>query len=83
MCARRTLKKTAEVAPDFMEKQRASMLRSRRQVVYFNEREMSAIEEYCRRLKIPARSSLYRKTIMKTVLSGLDEHHPTLFEQDK
>lgn len=72
-----------KVAPDFLEKQKASLVRTRRQVLYFNEKEMAAIEEYCRRLKIPAKSALYRKAIMETVLNGLDQNHPTLFDKEQ
>lgn len=83
MCAAKRKKNLPKVDPDFLEKQKASLVRNHRQVLYFNEKEMAAIDEYCRRLKITAKSSLYRKAIMETVLSGLDEHHPTLFDQEQ
>jgi hypothetical protein len=43
---------------------------------------MAAIDEYCRRLKVKAKASMLRKTIMEKVLSGLDKNHPTLFEDE-
>ena len=47
MCARK--KKTMPaVDPDFLEKQKASLVRSHRQVILLNEKEMAAIDEYCR-----------------------------------
>jgi len=76
-------KNLQKVDPDFLEKQKASLVRTQRQVLYFNEKEMNAIDEYCRRLKIQTRSAFYRKAIMQAVLEGLDENHPTLFDQDQ
>jgi hypothetical protein len=67
------------VDPDFLEKQKAALVRRHRQVILFNDKEMAAIDEYCRRLKISSKSALYRQSIMEKVLEGLDENHPTLF----
>ena len=67
------------VDPAFMEKQRKSLVRRHRQVLYLNDAEMSAIEEYCRRFGVSSKSSLYRKAIMEHILRVLDENHPTLF----
>ena len=67
------------VDPAFMEKQRKSLVRRHRQVLYLNDAEMSAIEEYCRRFKVSSRSALYRRSIMEHIMEGLDESHPTLF----
>lgn len=72
-------KNTLKVDPDFLEKQKASLVRTHRQVLYFNDKEMAAIEEYCRRFKVSSRSSMYRKAIMKQILEQLEENHPTLF----
>lgn len=62
-----------------MERHKASLVRKNRQVLYFNEKEMAAIDEYCRRFKISSKSALYRQAIMEHILSELDENHPTLF----
>lgn len=67
------------VDPAFLEKQKASLLRKNRQVMYFNEKEMAAVEEYCRRFGVHSKAVLYREAIMDKVLSELDESHPTLF----
>lgn len=72
-------KKIPTVAPDFLEKQKASLKRTHRQVIYFNDQEMKAIDEYCRRLKVKTKSSLLRSAVMEKILEGLDETHPTLF----
>lgn len=78
MCARK--KKTIpNVDPDFLEKQKAALVRTHRQVIYFNEKEMNAIDEYCRHFKVSSKSSMLRQAIIERVLSDLDENHPTLF----
>lgn len=67
------------VDPEFIERHKASLIRKNRQVLYFNEKEIAAIDEYCRRFKISSKSSLYRQIIMEHILEQLDENHPTLF----
>lgn len=67
------------VDPDFLDKQKASLVRNLRQVIYFNEKEMNAIDEYCRRFKVKSKSSMLRQAIIERVLSDMDENHPTLF----
>ena len=76
---KRSKKKGPVVDPDFMEKQRAELRHSHRQVIYLNDKEMAAIDEYCRQFKISSRSALYRQAIMERILSVLDQNHPTLF----
>ena len=71
--------KMPAVSPDFLDKQKASLKRTHRQVIYLNDQELAAIDEYCRQFKISAKSALYRQAIMERILAGLDENHPTLF----
>ncbi len=71
-------KKTA-IDPLYLEKQKKLLLRKYRKTVLFNEKEMAAIDEYCRLFKVSSKSSLIRQTLMERVLSALDENHPTLF----
>ena len=76
---KRNSKKNPAVSPDFLDKQRASLRRTHRQVIYLNEKELAAIDEYCRQFKISAKSALYRQAIMERILAGLDQNHPTRF----
>ena len=76
---KRKTKKSPAVSPDFLDRQRASLRRTHRQVIYLNEKELAAIDEYCRQFKISAKSALYRQAIMERILAGLDQNHPTLF----
>lgn len=77
MSARR--KKIPGVDPEYLAKQRLMLLRRNRQVLYFNDSELAAIDEYCTRFGVRAKSSLMREAIMQKVLSELEENHPTLF----
>ncbi len=67
------------VDPAYLEKQKALLLRKNRHVLYFNDSEMAAIEQYCTRFKVHAKSALFREAIMTKILTELDENHPTLF----
>lgn len=72
-------KKIPGVDPAYLEKQRELLLRKNRYVLYFNASELAAIDEYCTRFKVHAKSALFREAIMSKILSELEENHPTLF----
>lgn len=72
-------KGNTKVDPDFLNQQKASLVRKERQVVYFNEKEMAAIENYCTKFKVHSKGSALRSIIMEKVLSELEDNHPTLF----
>ena len=72
-------KKIPGVDPAYLEKQKALLLRKNRHVLYFNDSEMAAIDEYCSRFKVHAKSVLFREAIMNKILTELEENHPTLF----
>lgn len=67
------------VDPNYFDKQRAALKRKYRKSVFFNEMELKAIDEYCRRFKVSSRSALIRQAVMERIMSGLEENHPTLF----
>ena len=72
-------RKIQGVDPAYLDKQKAALLRKNRYVLYFNDREMAAVDEYCSRFKVHAKASLFREAIMAKILSELEENHPTLF----
>jgi len=72
-------KKIPGVDPEYLEKQKQMLLRKNRHVLYFNDSELAAIDEYCSRFGVKSRSSLMREAIMQKILSELEENHPTLF----
>ena len=64
--------------PERAERERQALLRRHRQVLLFNEREVEAIDAYCRSLGIRSKASALRRIIMERVIAQLDENHPTL-----
>ena len=67
------------VDPAYLEKQKEALLRKNRYVLYFNDSEMAAVNEYCTRFKVHAKAALFREAIMSKILSEIEENHPTLF----
>ena len=67
------------VDPEYLKKQKESLVRRHRQVIYLNDSEMAAISRYCEQFRVSAKTVLFREAIMEKVLSQLDDNHPTLF----
>lgn len=72
-------KKKRGIDPSYLEKQRLALRRIHRKSILFNEAELAAIDEYCRKFKVSSRSALIREATMELVLKTLGESHPTLF----
>lgn len=73
-------KRSSVIDPLYLRKEQAALKRRYRKTILFNEREINAIEEYCRRFRIVSKSGLIRQAVMEEVLKGLGENHPSLFE---
>jgi len=67
------------VDPEYLKKQKASLVRKHRQVINLNDSEMAAIEQYCAKFRVSTKAALYREAIMEKILKELDDNHPTLF----
>lgn len=74
-------RKYPQIDPEYLAKEKEALVRRYPKNILFNERELSAIDEYCKRFKIKSKSSFFRQAIMEEVLKGLGENHPSLFEQ--
>ena len=73
-------KKTVSgIDPEYLKKQKAALVRRHRQVIYLNDSEMAAIQQYCDKFRVGAKTVLFREAIMEKVLKELDDNHPTLF----
>ena len=77
--AKRKIKATGGVDPEYLKKQRASLVRKHRQVIYLNDSEMAAIKVYCEKFRVGTKAVLFREAIMEKVLTELEDKHPTLF----
>ena len=76
---KRKIKATGGVDPEYLKKQRASLVRKHRQVIYLNDSEMAAIKVYCEKFRVGTKAVLFREAIMEKVLTELEDNHPTLF----
>ena len=67
------------IDPEYLKKQKESMVRRHRQVIYLNDSEIAAVRQYCDKFRVGTKSVLFRKAIMEKILKELDDNHPTLF----
>jgi hypothetical protein len=72
-------KSKSGVDPRYLDKERAALKRTIRKSVFFNKKEVAAINEYCKVFGVRSRSALIRQITMEHILSELDKAHPTLF----
>ena len=73
-------KKTSQgVDPEYLKKQKEALVRRHRQVIYLNDSEMSAIQQYCDKFRVGTKAVLFREAIMEKILKELDDNPPTLF----
>ena len=63
----------------YVVRHRDELRRKHRQVIYFNDPEMAAIEEYCSRFQVRHRSALLRDAIMSRILEVLEQNPSSLF----
>ena len=77
--ARKKKNSMAGPDPEYLKKQKESLVRRHRQVIYLNDSEMAAISRYCEQFRVNAKTVLFREAIMEKVLSQLDDNPPTLF----
>ena len=72
-------KKKSGIDPRYLDKERAALKRSSRKSVFFNKKELAAIDQYCKLFGVRSRSALIRQATMEHILQALDENHPKLF----
>jgi hypothetical protein len=58
-----------------------SLKRKARQTIRFNNRELSAIQQYCDKFKVKNKSRFMREVIITEVLRKFDENYPTLWDE--
>ena len=77
MAGRRKISKGID--PEYLKKQKAALVRRHRQVIYLNDSEMAAINEYCEKFRVRVKTVMFREAIMEKVLKELNDNPPTLF----
>ncbi|MBU8892992.1 MAG: hypothetical protein KOO66_09450 [Bacteroidales bacterium] len=58
-----------------------SLKRVHRKSILFNNREIQAIDHYCKKYKINNKSKFMREMIISSILKKFDEDYPSLFEK--
>lgn len=54
-------------------------MRTNKKSILFNNKEIKAIESYCRKYRINNRSKFMREAIITAILKKFDDDYPTLF----
>ena len=70
---------SSTIDPEYLKKQKEALVRRHRQVIYLNDSEMAAIQQYCDKFRVGTKAVLFREAIMEKVLKELDDNPPTLF----
>jgi len=52
-------------------------------VILFNNKELSAIEVYCKKYRVVNKSKFMRETIISAVLKKFSDDYPTLWEESQ
>ena len=72
--------KKKKLTPATADRKGGDALRRRyRKVILFNEKELSFIDQYCRKYSIGNRSALFRNIIISHILEQIDDNYPKLF----
>ena len=77
--AKKKRTKKHNLAPGFRSEEKARLVRNRRKTVFFNEKELSLIDQYCERFSIRNKSSFMRDIVISHILKQLDDNYPKLF----
>ncbi|MDR0814362.1 MAG: ribbon-helix-helix domain-containing protein [Bacteroidales bacterium] len=57
----------------------SDLLRVNKATILFNNKEIKAIDEYCKKYGIRNRSKFIRETVISTVIEKFETDYPTLF----
>lgn len=60
-------------------KQKEIFRRKHRKAIIFNDKEMEAIELYCKKYKVKSKTKFFREAIISAILMQFEEDHPRLF----
>jgi len=60
-------------------KEKGKLVRRHRKTILFNDKELEAVELYCKRYRITSESKFFREAIISSILRQFEEDHPKLF----
>ncbi|PKP06264.1 MAG: hypothetical protein CVU10_01490 [Bacteroidetes bacterium HGW-Bacteroidetes-5] len=65
--------------PEFLRQKREASVRKHRKTILFNDKELEAIDIYCKKYKVKSKTKFCREAIISAILKQFDEDHPKLF----
>jgi len=65
--------------PESLRQKREASLRRHRKTILFNDKELEALELYCKKYKVISKTKFCREAIISTILKQFEEDHPRLF----
>jgi len=71
--------KASKSNPETLRQKREAATRKHRKTILFNDKELEALNLYCKKYKVKSKSKFCREAIISTILRQLEEDHPTLF----
>ena len=77
--ARKKRSQKHNLSPDFRSGQREKLVRRHRNVILFNEKELSLINQYCDKFSVINKSSFMREIVISHILEQIDDNYPKLF----
>lgn len=60
-----------------------SLKRKYRKAILLNDRELKALDNYCKRYKVKNQSKIIRESLFKSILEHYDDDYPTLFSKQE
>ena len=72
-------RKKLQAPAEFQSARRSGLIRKYRKSILFNEREISAISQYCEKYGIRNRAAFFRSIIISHIMEQADDNYPKLF----
>ena len=76
---RKSTKRKTSLPMDFQGGRQAGLIRKYRKSILFNEREISAINQFCEKYGIKTKSSFFRSIIISHIMEQANDNYPKLF----
>ncbi|MFT3737852.1 MAG: hypothetical protein QM786_03775 [Breznakibacter sp.] len=73
-------KTTGKQSIDYL-KRKSVLKRQHRIGIILNDKELEAIEAYCKKYKVESKSKFMRETVMRFVMDHFLNDYPTLFDK--
>lgn len=76
---RKSTKRKTSLPMEFQGSRQAGLIRKYRKSILFNEREISAINQFCEKYGIKTKSAFFRSIIISHIMEQANDNYPKLF----